>query len=97
MTLEKLIASNPDPREVKRALAVKMRIQGLKHREIQPILGIYSSYISRCKKRNREQGVVGLRLVYQGGTGYLSERQFDTPQPKGVGILASKGFLKEGA
>ena len=58
MTLAKLIASNPDPREVKRALAVRMRIQGLKHREIQPILGIHSSYISRCKKRNREQGVV---------------------------------------
>lgn len=47
MTLEKLIASNPDPRELKRALAVKMRIQGLKHREIQPVLGVQSSYISR--------------------------------------------------
>ena len=38
MTLEKLIASNPDPRELKRVLAVKMRLQGMKHREIQEVL-----------------------------------------------------------
>ena len=28
MTLEELIASNPDPRELKRAFVVQMRIQG---------------------------------------------------------------------
>ena len=42
MTLEELIASNPDLKELKRALAVKMRIQIVKHREIQPVLGVYS-------------------------------------------------------
>ena len=31
MTLEELIATQPDPRELKRALAVKMRVQGMKH------------------------------------------------------------------
>ena len=40
MTLEELIASQPDPRELKRALAVKMRIHGMKHREIQEVLGV---------------------------------------------------------
>ena len=34
MTLEELIASNLDPRELKRALAIKIRIQGHKHRLI---------------------------------------------------------------
>ena len=75
MTLEELIASNPDPRELKRALAVKMRMQGLKHREIQPVLGVHSSYISRWESRYREQGVAGLRLGHQGSSGYLSETQ----------------------
>lgn len=46
MTLEEFIASNRDPRELKRAIAVKMRIQGLKHREIQAVLGVQSSYIA---------------------------------------------------
>ena len=72
MTLEELIASNPDPRELKRALAVKMRIQGHKHREIQPVLGVHSSYISRWESRYQEQGVAGLRLKYRGSEGYLS-------------------------
>ena len=75
MTLEELIASNPDPRELKRALAVKMRIQGHKHREIQPVLGVHSSYISRWESCYREQGVAGLRLKYRGSLGYLSSRQ----------------------
>ena len=44
MTLEELIASDPEPRELKRALAVKMRLQGMKHHQIQPVLGVHSSY-----------------------------------------------------
>ncbi|NJO99077.1 MAG: transposase [Pleurocapsa sp. CRU_1_2] len=75
MTLEELIASNPEPRELKRALAVKMRIQGLKHREIKSVLGVYSSYISRWESRYREQGVEGLRLQYRGSQGYLNLRE----------------------
>ena len=75
MTLEELTASNPDPRELKRALAVKMRIQGLKHREIQPVRGVHSSYISRWQSRYRKQGVAGLRLQYRGSRGYLNPTQ----------------------
>lgn len=75
MTLEELIASQPDPRELKRALVVKMRIEGMKHREIQAILGVYSSYISRWSKSYREQGVEGIRLKHKGSTGYLNESE----------------------
>ncbi len=49
MTLEELIASQPEPRELKRALVVKMRIQGMKLREIQALLGVYSSSKYRTK------------------------------------------------
>ena len=75
MTLEELIESNPDPRELKRALAVKMRLEKLKHRQIQVILGVSSNYISRWESRYREQGVEGLRLAHKGSQGYLSEEQ----------------------
>jgi transposase len=75
MNLEEFIASNPDPRELKRALAVKMRIEGLKHREIQSILGVESSYISRWEKRYREEGLAGILLGHKGSSGYLSKSE----------------------
>ena len=75
MTLDELIESNPDPRELKRALTVKMRLEGLKHHQIGDILGVPSSYISRWEKRYRELGVEGLRLAYQGSQGFLSDEQ----------------------
>ena len=75
MTLEELISSQPDPRELKRALAVKMRVQGMKHREIQEILGVHSSYISRWSKSYREQGIEGIRLKHKGSCGYLNQQE----------------------
>ena len=33
--LTEFIQSNPDPRELKRAITVQMRLKGYKHREIQ--------------------------------------------------------------
>ena len=78
MRLEEFIDSNPEPREQKRALAVKMRSEGMKHRQIQPILGVSSNYISRWEQRHREQGVEGLKLAHKGSQGYLSDKQRQT-------------------
>ena len=39
-SLAAFIASNPDARELKRALAVQMTLLGLKQRTIQSILGV---------------------------------------------------------
>ena len=75
MTIEEFIASNPDPRELKRALAIKMRLQGMKHRQIQPVLGVASSYISRWEKCYQADGISGLRLAHKGSAGYLSASQ----------------------
>ncbi len=75
MTIEEFIASNPDPRELKRALAIKMRLEGMKHKQIQPVLGVASSYISRWEKCYQAHGVSGLRLAHKGSTGYLSKAQ----------------------
>jgi putative transposase len=73
--LNEFIQSNPDPRELKRAVAVKMFLKGYKHREIQGILGVSSGFISKWTKLYERLGVSGLRLGYPGSVGYLEPEQ----------------------
>lgn len=74
-SLLEFIQSNPDPRELKRALAVKMTLTGYKHWEIGKILGASSGFISKWKQVFVEQGIAGLSLGYKGSLGYLSPSQ----------------------
>jgi putative transposase len=73
--LDALIESNPDPRELKRGLAVKMSIEGYKHREIIKILRVSSGFISKWKQEYLLQKAEGLKLKHQGSKGYLSEKE----------------------
>jgi putative transposase len=73
--LNKFIQSNPDPRELKRAVAVQMFLQNYKHREIQAILGVSSGFISKWSRLYQQFGVSRLRLGYQGSAGYLEPEQ----------------------
>jgi putative transposase len=75
MNLAEFIESNPSPRELKRALAVQMREEGWKHKQIQSILQVQSSFISRWEQKYREEGVEGLRWGYIGSSGLLSREQ----------------------
>ena len=94
--LTALIASNPDARELKRALAVHMTQLGFKQRIIQSILGVQSSFISTWKKRYQAEGVDGLRLRYKGSQPYLSADQqahihawlATQPQPSVAGLAS---------
>ena len=70
--LDALIESNPDPRELKRAVAVRMTLKGYKHREIIEILQVSSGFISKWKQEYILKGIEGLRLKYQGSKGYLN-------------------------
>lgn len=70
--LDALIESNPDPRELKRAVAVRMTLKGYKHREIIEILQVSSGFISKWKQEYIVKGIEGLRLKYQGSKGYLN-------------------------
>jgi putative transposase len=70
--LNALISSNPDPRELKRALAVKMTLRGYPHQEIMEILQVCSGFISKWKQEFIMKGVAGLKLCYQGSKGYLT-------------------------
>lgn len=73
--LNEFIQSNPDPRELKRAVAVQMFLLGYKHREIQEILGVSSGFISKWTQLYELLGVSGLKLGYLGSVGYLEPSQ----------------------
>jgi putative transposase len=73
--LTEFIAGNPEPRELKRALAVKMALENQPYAHITKLLGIGKSSISYYKQRFEVQGLEGLKLGYQGLKGYLTEPQ----------------------
>ena len=73
--INQFIQSNPDPRELKRALAVNMVLKGYKHQQIQTILGVSSGFISKWTDKYRQSGVKGLKLGYIGSVGYLNSQQ----------------------
>ena len=73
--LNQFIQTNPDPRELKRALAVQMVLKGYKHRQIQEILAVSSGFISKWTNKYRQSGVKSLQLGYIGSVGYLDSQQ----------------------
>ncbi len=74
-TLEQFIQSNPNPRELKRALAVQMSQRGYSYREIRDVLQVSVGFISNCNQRYTAKGVAGLQLNYWGTQGYLKAEQ----------------------
>lgn len=73
LTLEEIIANSKDTREVKRALAVKMIIQGVSVKDIEDILQVSDSFISFCPLIYAEEGSEGLLLKYHGKKSDLDE------------------------
>lgn len=73
--LQLFIHQTQDARELKRALAVKMTLQGIVQREIMGLLQVTSGFISKWKKIYEDAGAVGLKLGYQGGLGYLTDEE----------------------
>lgn len=73
--LMKFIQATPDPRELKRALAVQMVMQNYKHSTIGNILGVSVGFVNKWKYIFVEQGVSGLKLRYKGSKSYLDSAQ----------------------
>lgn len=73
--LKHFIDSNPDSRELKRALAVQMVQQNYRYEDISAVLQVSLGFISKWKQRFAVEGVNGLRLGYQGASPYLSAQQ----------------------
>jgi transposase len=74
-SLDSLIKSNPDPRELKRALAVKMAIEEESHKKIAQLLGVSQYFVADWRKAFKASGIEGLKLGYQGAKKYLTDEQ----------------------
>ena len=73
--LDEWIKTNLDSRELKRALGVKLALQGWAYRAIAKVLNVSKSFISKWKKCYEDSGIEGLKLSYQGAESYLTEEQ----------------------
>jgi transposase len=73
--LEDIINHSTDPREMKRALAVKMVILRFVTDDICLLLEVSDSFVSKWKHRYEEHGANGLLLGYQGSQGLLTETE----------------------
>jgi putative transposase len=71
--LEDFIQGNPDAREVKRALAVKWSLSGIRYRQIRKLLSVSLGFISKWNKIFSTRGVNGLKIAYKGKPSYLSQ------------------------
>lgn len=73
--LQKFIQTNPDPRELKRALAVQMVIQDYTYYQIRDILQVSIGFISKWWQMFTVSGVSGLKLRHIGSIAYLTISQ----------------------
>jgi putative transposase len=70
--LKQFIQSNPDSRELMRALAVKLYLQGHTYEYISRLLDVSVSFVSKWNIAYEEKGIAGLRLAYKGSVSYLT-------------------------
>jgi transposase len=75
--LTAFLAEKRDSREYRRALAVKLALQGYLYQAISDMLDVTPGFVSQAKQAYETQGTAGLTLKYQGAQPYLSasERQ----------------------
>jgi len=73
--LDDWIKDNSDLREIKRAIAVKLAIQGWNYSSISKLLNVSTGFISKWNKRFQKTGLEGLKLSYKGSSGYLTKQQ----------------------
>jgi putative transposase len=73
--LTAFLAEKRDSREYRRALAVKLVLQGYLYEAISDMLDVTPGFISQVKKAYETAGIAGLTLKYQGTQPYLSKDQ----------------------
>jgi putative transposase len=73
--LEAIINEGKDAREVKRAVSVKMSVQGFSPVQISQVLTVSPQYVSKWKGVYETGGGAALRLGYRGSESYLPEAQ----------------------
>ncbi len=74
-SLDEIITDSSDVREVKRALAVKMRENGIAPAQIAALLNVSEQFVSKWKRRFEQFGAAALKLAYTGSRAFLSVEQ----------------------
>jgi len=64
-----------DPREQKRAITVRMRLKNYSRKQVSEILNVGPDYVTKWTSLFKQEGVVSLKLSYQGSNGYLSKAE----------------------
>jgi putative transposase len=73
--LDEWVKNNSDSRELKRAMVVKLTLQGWTYNSIAEFLNVSNGFISKWNKRFKQSGLEGLKLSYKGSSGYLTKQQ----------------------
>ncbi len=73
--LTEFIQSNPEARELKRAVAVNMALQGEPYAKIAKSLAMHKSSITICQQKFEAEGLDGIKLAYRGTKSYLTPEQ----------------------
>ena len=90
---EEFIKTNPDYRELKRYLAVKLALSGYGYRAIQEIIGVTPGLIAKRKKEFISTGIERIILKYKGSKLYLNAMDY---QPESLGYLEDKNLCTIG-
>jgi putative transposase len=89
LSIEQIIETAKDSREVKRAIAVKMSQERVKHQNISNYLQVSAAFISKWVMIYEKQGASALLLNYRGKPGYLSEEE----KPEVVPFLKRQSYF----
>jgi putative transposase len=73
-TLQTIINTG-DPREIKRAIAVKMHLSGIETLKIAETLGVSEQFVSKWKLIHEKEGAEALLLQYEGSESFLNQNQ----------------------
>lgn len=90
--LDDFINTSTNTQEVKRALAVKMILTGTSSHEIENLLKVSHSFVSKWKNQALFHGVNSLKLQYKGSKGYLKA----SSKAKVVEWLRQQPYLRIG-
>jgi putative transposase len=71
------IIDKGDPREIKRAVAVRLHLFGIDIKIITETLGISEKFVNKWKLIYEREGADALFLKYEGSEGYLNENERD--------------------
>jgi len=74
-SLDEMINTSQDVREVKRALSVKMLQYGITPGQIHSLLNVSVQYVSKWKTQYEANGVSSLLIAYKGKESYLNANQ----------------------